>query len=80
MLCDAVVPIVNGLAKEYQGKLDFKVVVFDEGDAQARIKKYGLDKHGMVITDQDDKLVWSESGHNQKAPGVRKAIDAALGG
>ena len=78
MFCAKIVPIVNELEKEYAGKLEFAVVNHDEGDAQARIKKYELDRHGMVLTDQDDKIVWKESGHLQTREGIKKALDAAL--
>jgi hypothetical protein len=74
------VPIVNGLAKQYEGKLAFSVVQHNEGDAPARIEKYGLRIHGMVITDEHDVVVWSESGHDQTEAGVKAAIDKALGG
>lgn len=56
----------------------------EDGNTDAskkRIAKYGLDIHGMVITDdKDDSVVWSESGHNQKKDGVKAAIDKVLGG
>lgn len=47
---------------------------------KGRIEKYGLDIHGMVITDKDDKVVWKESGHNQTTGGIKTAIDKALSG
>ena len=80
MLCAKIVPIVNGLEKEFAGKLAFDVVGVDEGDSQQRIDRYGLDIHGMVITDDQDQVVWAESGHKQTAAGVRAAIEQALGG
>jgi hypothetical protein len=80
MLCNQIVPIVNGLEKEYGDRLGFAVVPHNDGDAPARIERYGLDIHGMVITDQDDRVIWSESGHKQTRQGVRQAIDKALGG
>lgn len=70
---------MNGLATDYQGKIDCKVVKHNEGDSQARIQRYGLDQHGMVITDQDDKVLWSESGHKQTRDGVAAAIQKVLG-
>ena len=71
---------MNGLAKDYEGKLKFAI---EDGKAEAslaRIKQYELEIHGMVITDKDDKVVWRESGHNQKRDGVKAAIDKALKG
>jgi hypothetical protein len=79
MLCQKVEPIVNGLTQDYQGKIDCKVVKYNEGDSQERIKRYGLDVHGMVITDQTDKVLWSESGHKQTRDGVVAAITKVLG-
>lgn len=58
-----------------------KFVVRDAKDqaSEALIKKYGLDVHGMVITDgADDSVVWKESGHNQTKEGVKAAIDKVL--
>ena len=70
---------MNGFASDYEGKMKF-VVADGKTDANlARIKKYGLDIHGMVITDQDDTLVWSESGHKQTKAGVKAAIEKSLG-
>jgi hypothetical protein len=71
---------VHALAQDYAGKVDCKVVPHNEGDSQARIKRYGLDKHGMVITDQNDKVLWSESGHKQQRDQVTTAITKLLGG
>ena len=79
-MCGKVEPIVNGLAKDYEGKIECKVVKYDEGDSPDRIKRYGLTQHGMVITDQNDKVVWSESGHKQTRNGVIVAINQAIGG
>jgi len=74
------VPIVNGLATEYEGKLKFVVEDGKTEANKARIAKYGLEIHGMVITDdQDDRVLWSESGHNQKKAAVKQAIDKTLG-
>ena len=80
MLCSKVDPIVNGLNTEYAGRIECKVVKDNEGDSPARIQRYGLNVHGMVITDQDDKLLWSESGHKQTRDGIKAAIDKVLGG
>lgn len=73
-------PIVNGLAEEYDGKLEFEVVKTTDPGSAERIANYGFDIHGMVVVDQDDNVVWKEEGHKQKKAGVKAAIDAALGG
>ena len=78
-MCSKVEPIVNELAKDYAGKVACSVVKHDEGDSQERIKRYGLNIHGMVIVDAADKVVWSESGHKQTKAGVQAAIDKLLG-
>ena len=78
-MCGKVVPIVNGLAKEYEGQMQFAVEDGTTDANLARIEKYGLEVHGMVITDKDDKVIWSESSHNQKRDKVKAAIDKALG-
>ena len=72
MLCGKIEPIVNGLAKEYGDEMDFQVVDYQEGDSQAKIKKYALGVHGMVITDQAGNKIWSEPGHKQTRPGIIK--------
>jgi hypothetical protein len=71
---------VHGLAQDYAGRLDCRVVKHNEGDSPERIKRYGLDRHGMVITDANDKVLWLESSHNQTKAGVVAAIDKVLGG
>ncbi|MBL8754460.1 MAG: hypothetical protein JNK15_14245 [Planctomycetes bacterium] len=70
---------MHGLAKDYTGKVDCKVVKHDEGDSQDRIKRYGLDIHGMVVTDAADKVLWSESGHKQTRDGIDAALKKLLG-
>lgn len=69
---------MHELAKDYAGRVDCKVVKHDQADSPARIQRYGLDKHGMVITDAADKVLWSESGHKQTKAGVVAAIDKLL--
>ena len=72
--------MVHGLEKDYAGKLKFAIRGYQEGDSQQRIKDYGLDVHGMVITDQTGKKHWMESGHKQTRPVVEAAIKSLLGG
>lgn len=79
MFCAKVEPIVNGLTTEYAGRVACKIVKHDQGDSPARIARYGLNLHGMVITDQDDKVLWSESGHKQTREGVVAALTKVLG-
>ncbi|MFK7741069.1 MAG: hypothetical protein AB8H80_12175 [Planctomycetota bacterium] len=71
---------MNGLAEDYAGKLEFEVLPTTAEGSAERMKKYGFDVHGMVLTDQDDNVVWKEDGHKQKREGVQSAIDEALGG
>ena len=79
-MCKRIEPIVHGLATEFAGKVECKVVPHNEGDSQQRIQRYGLDIHGMALTDQDDVVVWKESGHHQTRAGVVQALQKALGG
>ncbi len=79
-MCAKVEPIVHGLATEFAGKVECKVVNHDAGDSQERIKRYGLNLHGMVVVDGSDKLLWSESGHKQTRDGVTAALRKLLGG
>lgn len=78
-MCARVEPIVHGLATEFAGKVECKVVNHDAGDSQARIQRYGLNLHGMVVVDGNDKVLWSESGHNQTRDGVTAALRKLLG-
>lgn len=71
---------MHGLAKDYAGRLQFEVVKYNEGDSQQRIEKYGLIQHGMILCDDQQNLVWSESGHKQTREGVVAALEKALGG
>ncbi|MFM1873857.1 MAG: hypothetical protein RL398_3279 [Planctomycetota bacterium] len=78
MLCQKIEPMVDGLAKEYEGKMKFAVVPHNEGDSQQRIAALGLEIHGMAITDAAGNKLWTESGHKQQRDVVKQAIDAAL--
>jgi hypothetical protein len=80
VFCAKVEPIVHGLAQDYDGKVTCVVKKHDEGDSQDRIKRYGLNLHGMVVTDASDKVLWSESGHMQTREGVEAALKKLLGG
>ncbi|MFY9341724.1 MAG: hypothetical protein WAT39_04500 [Planctomycetota bacterium] len=80
MFCEKVEPIVNELAQEYAGRMTCVIAKHNEGDSQQRIERYGLKGHGMVITDADDKVLWSESSHKQTKEGVTAAIKKVLGG
>ena len=73
-------PIVNGLAEQYDGRMEFEVVKTTDPGAEERIKQYGFDIHGMVITDAQDKILWKEEGHLMKGPAVQAQIDQLLGG
>jgi len=72
------VPIVNGLAEEYEGKMDFEVVSTKAPGAAEQMKHYGFDIHGMLITDSKDKVLWKEEGHTQKRPAIKAQIDKLL--
>ena len=74
MLCGKVVPVVDGLKAELGKQMDFVVTPNTEGDAPERIVRYGLDVHGMVVIDQDDKVLWKESGHKQQAAVVKAEL------
>jgi hypothetical protein len=71
---------VNGFATQYEGKMKFSIADGKNDEGLGRIKKYGLDVHGMVITDKNDKVLWKESGHLQTKGGIKTAIDKVLSG
>ncbi|MFT4513028.1 MAG: hypothetical protein ACI89X_003202 [Planctomycetota bacterium] len=71
---------MHGFASDYEGKMKFSVADGKSDVGKSRIEKYGLDVHGMVITDKNDKVLWKESGHLQTKPGIKTAIDKALSG
>ncbi len=73
-----VQPIVHGLEEVYGDRMSFAIRAHHEGDAQELIKKYGLDIHGMVITDRAGAVRWKESSHNQTRAGVEAAIQKLL--
>lgn len=79
MFCAKVVPIVDGLEKTYGDRMTFQVKDYQQGDSPQLIKKHGLGKHGMVITDAQGNKLWSEPNHNQTKEGVEKAIKNVLG-
>ena len=69
---------MHELAADYSGRMTFEVVKYNEGDSPQRIKDYGIEKHGMLIVDQDKKKVWMESGHNQTRERVEAEIKRLL--
>ena len=71
---------MNGFAQDYEGKMKFAVEDANSDANKGRITKYGFDVHGMVITDQNDKIVWKEEGHLQTQDGIKAAIEKALSG
>ncbi|MCA8970527.1 MAG: hypothetical protein KDC95_12110 [Planctomycetes bacterium] len=81
MFCKKVEPMVHGLAKqdEFSERIEFVVEDYQKGDSPERIAKYGLERHGMILTDRGGNLVWSESGHKQQRETVVAALREALG-
>lgn len=73
--------MVHGLAKqdEFAKRIEFVIENYQEGDSPERITKYGLERHGMILTDRGGKLLWSESGHKQQRETVVAALRDALG-
>jgi hypothetical protein len=71
---------VHGLEEELGSRMKFIIAPYNEGDAPDRIVRYGLDIHGMVVTDQEDKVHWLESGHAQKQGEVRQVLLELLDG
>lgn len=78
MLCRKVEPMVRGLAKDYDGRVECRIENYAEGDSPALITEHGLDKHGMIVTDASGKLLWKESGHKQQRDKVAAALDKLL--
>lgn len=72
--------MVRGLAKDYDGRVVCRVEDYQKGDSPALIKKHGIEKHGMILTDAEGKLLWSESGHKQQRDKVAAALDKVLSG
>lgn len=69
---------MNELAEQYDGKMDFEVLLTTAPGAAEHIRELGFDKHGMVITDAQDKVLWKEDGHTQKKPAIQSQIDKLL--
>lgn len=59
--------------------MDFEVVATTAPGAAEQVEQFGFDIHGMVITGDDDRVLWKEEGHLQKAPAVKAEIDRLLG-
>lgn len=78
MFCAKVEPMVHALAKKYDGRMQFEVKNYKEGDSPAKIAEYGLEVHGMVITDASGAKLWHESGHKQTRDVVEAAIEKVL--
>ncbi|MCK5941909.1 MAG: hypothetical protein KAI24_08085 [Planctomycetes bacterium] len=71
---------MNGLAEQYEDKMDFEVVSTKDPGAAERIEQIGFEIHGMVITDEADRILWKEEGHMMKEPAVKAQIEKLLNG
>lgn len=71
---------MNGLAQQYEDRMDFEVVKTTDPGASEEIKRYGFEIHGMLITGADGSVLWKEEGHLMKEPAVRAQIEALLKG
>lgn len=78
MFCAKVEPIVNELEKDYPN-MKFVIRDYSKDDAPALIEFFGLEVHGMAITDKQGTLHWKESGHKQTRAGVEATIRKLLG-
>ncbi len=70
---------MNGLEQVYGDRMVFQVKDYQQGDSPGLIERYGLGRHGMVITDAEGNKLWSEPGHKQTREGVEQAIKRVLG-
>ncbi len=70
--------IVNGLAEEYEGTLECKVLDATAEESVAKIKEYGFGNHGLVIFDAEDNVKWKKDGHMMREPEIRAALTEVL--
>jgi thioredoxin 1 len=75
--CRMVAPIVEELAKEYEGKVTFYKLNTDENQDTAR--KYGIMSIPSLIVFKNGKPVTNIVGYRPK-PELKKSLDAALAG
>ena len=73
--CRMVAPIVEELAKEYEGKVTFFKLNVD--DNQAISQKFGVMSIPSLIVFKDGKPVTNIVGYRPK-PELKKSLDAAL--
>jgi len=74
--CRAVAPIVEELAKEYQGKVDFAKLNVDESPFVA--SRYGIMSIPTLIVFKDGKPVHQVVGYQPKEQ-LKKMLDNTLG-
>jgi thioredoxin 1 len=75
--CRMVSPIVDELAKEYEGKVTFYKLNTDDNQATAR--QYGIMSIPALMVFKDGKAVSNMVGYRPKAE-LKKNLEAALAG
>lgn len=71
-------PVVNGLAEEYAGRVDFRVLNAGSGEGRRAFNAYALPGHpGYIVLDPSGTVLWVGFGP-QTVEALRRAIDDAL--
>jgi len=70
---------VDALTTRLEGKVvEFELLSTSAEDARTRMRAYGLERHGMVVVDGDDNVIWRQEGHDQTLERTVASIETAL--
>ena len=71
---------MNGLEKEYEGKLECEILDATTTEGIQKVKGYGFGDHGMVIFDGLGTVQKKLDGHLMKEPVIRQALEEVMAG
>ena len=71
---------MNGLDEEYGERLVVDVRDYGTDEAQAKIKEYGFENHGLVMFDSEGTLQKKMDGHEWTEDEVRAALAEVMSG
>jgi hypothetical protein len=74
-----VTAIVNGLAREYEGRVNVSIENATSPENANRIhSEYGFRSHGLVIYGKDGHIAQKLEGHNLDEAQIRSALQSVL--
>lgn len=72
-LCEEVRPMLADLHAEYGNRIHFRELDYHLFSSQEDLRNYAFGHHGLVITDPEGAVLWSDAEHQK-----REIIEAAI--